>query len=352
MRRDGFTFVELLVGLSLSLVVAALCYTALDAAHGRARVAAASADLRQRLQAGEGFVRNRVARAGAGQVRSLAWPGSALPIPPVFPRLRVSTTGDAELDAHADRLTLVRMGATAAWARLASPMASPADALVIDAVAPCGGPVPAPCGLRPGLDVLVVDRTGAFDPAVVTSVTGSTVSAVPGTLSRAYGVAAEAAIVGASLEAILFDAASRTLRLRTAAGANQPILDHVAGFTVRYFGDPVPPDRPRPPPGIASCVVDAAGTPVLAPLGGASSLVELPLAAFTDGPVCGSAPWRYDADLFRVRLVRLSLRLEAGPDEVRGTGPSFARPGTAWHPSRFVPDQEVHIDVRIGVPPG
>lgn len=350
--KAGFTFAELLVGLSLSLVVAALAYAALDAVHANAIVAAASADLRQRAHAGDWFVRQRLARAGSTQVRGAAWPDSALPVPAVFPLLRVSTTGDAELTAHPDRVTLVRLASTPAWARLAQAMASPGDAVVVDATAPCGGPVPAPCGLHTGLDVLLVDRTGAFDPAVVTAVAGTAVTLVPGTLSRAYGTAAQAAIVGAELEALVFDPPSRTLRLRTAAGANQPVLDHVVGLTVRYFGDPAPPDRPRAPPGIASCVVDAAGVPSLPPLGGNTSLVELPLSAFTDGPVCGSAPWRYDADLFRVRMLRLSLRLEAGPDEVRGDGPAFTRPGTAWHPSRLVPDKEVHIDVRLRVPPG
>ena len=63
------------------------------------------------------------------------------------------------------------------------------------------------------------------------------------------------------------------------------------GLAIEYFGDPLPPDGPRPPLGTPNCLYDAAGSPLpgmtaLPATGG--SLAALPLGLFRDGPWCGS----------------------------------------------------------------
>ena len=46
------------------------------------------------------------------------------------------------------------------------------------------------------------------------------------------------------------------------------------------------------------------------------------------------------------RRVRVTLRVEAAPDSLRGpAGPLFTRPGTSTTAERFVPDREVQFDV-------
>ena len=45
--------------------------------------------------------------------------------------------------------------------------------------------------------------------------------------------------------------------------------------------------------------------------GDPAGLVELPLSLFVDGPWCGTGPLGFDADLLRVRQVRVTLRLQA-----------------------------------------
>jgi len=62
--------------------------------------------------------------------------------------------------------------------------------------------------------------------------------------------------------------------------------------------------------------------------------IRLDVARLSDGPWCGTAPFRFDADVFRVRRVRVRLRLVADGDAVRGR-----------HPARDVPDVDVTIDV-------
>ena len=113
------------------------------------------------------------------------------------------------------------------------------------------------------------------------------------------------------VEAIAWDPAAAVLRSYVDASGGQPLVDDVVGFSVRYFADAVPPPRPKPQPGVASCLFDAAGQPrlpVLAATHGA--LAELTPAMLVDGPVCGVAPQRFDADLYRVRQVRVTIRVE------------------------------------------
>ena len=74
--------------------------------------------------------------------------------------------------------------------------------------------------------------------------------------------------------------------------------------------------------------------------------IPLDVARLADGPWCGTAPFRFDADLFRVRRVRVRLRLEADTDAVRSRTPARgARAGWANAPAREVQDVEVAIDV-------
>src|SRR5205085_12436031 len=84
--------------------------------------------------------------------------------------------------------------------------------------------------------------------------------------------------------------------------------------------------------------------PLLADLGG-EVLKELQPAALTDGPVCGSPPHRFDADLLRVRRIRVVIRAESESAASRGRGSLFTTPGLSLGGSRTVPDQEVTFDV-------
>jgi hypothetical protein len=65
----------------------------------------------------------------------------------------------------------------------------------------------------------------------------------------------------------------------------------------------------------------------------------------TDGPVCGAGAAVFDGDLLRIRLVRVTLRLQAAADEVRGAGVLFTRPGRSTSGYSYVPDFEVTFDV-------
>jgi len=57
---------------------------------------------------------------------------------------------------------------------------------------------------------------------------------------------------------------------------------------------------------------------------------------------------RYDADLLRIRLVRIVVRIQAQSPAVRGRDAwLFAQPGGARESSRLVPDLEVRVDAAL-----
>ncbi len=93
--------------------------------------------------------------------------------------------------------------------------------------------------------------------------------------------------------------------------------------------------------------------PRLATLGvPGSGLVRLTASDLTDGPWCPDAasPNRYDADLLRVRGIRVTLRVQTGSHQLRGALAAgedalFARPGTSRGGYRLVPDQAIGFDV-------
>jgi hypothetical protein len=157
-----------------------------------------------------------------------------------------------------------------------------------------------------------------------------------------------------------------------------PVVDDVVALGFEYFGEPQPPRTlpdeepvgltvpvsygPSPPglttddPGDAwgpgeNCtfaVIEGRHLSRLVSFAGTEP-VPLPSELLTDGPWCpdGESPDRFDADLLRVRLVRVRLRLQARAPFRGASRQLFAHPGTASEARRSVPDQEVRIDVAL-----
>ena len=156
-----------------------------------------------------------------------------------------------------------------------------------------------------------------------------------------------------------------------------PVVDDVVRLEFRYFGDPEPPrhrsatcEPPGPwttygpaPPRLnettgswaqgENCtflVIDGEHVPRLNALGGGGpALVELTPAELTDGPWCPNAltPNRFDADLLRIRKMRVTVRVQSALAMLRGpAGVLFLKGGTARTGELYVPDVEVHSTLR------
>jgi hypothetical protein len=100
--------------------------------------------------------------------------------------------------------------------------------------------------------------------------------------------------------------------------------------------------------GVANCLYDASGAywgglSTLATSGG--SLAVLPLDLFRDGPWCGDGENRFDADLLRIRKVRVTLRMQVGNDMMRGQSADFAITGRSRSAVRNLPDYTLTFDV-------
>jgi hypothetical protein len=132
------------------------------------------------------------------------------------------------------------------------------------------------------------------------------------------------------------------------ADEDVPLAENIVDVRFDYFGDPNPPLFPMPPPGTANCLYDTVGNyigpPALVP--GDGSLAALPAAILTDGPYCGSGANEFDADLLRVRKVRVSLRVQATQPTLRGSDPAlFMKPGSALGGERALADYRVAFEV-------
>ena len=76
------------------------------------------------------------------------------------------------------------------------------------------------------------------------------------------------------------------------------------------------------------------------------SLAILKPSDLVDGPWCGGGDTEFDADLLRIRKVRVTLRMQASNAELRGSNPLlFLNPGRAKQSMTMVPDYVVRFDI-------
>jgi hypothetical protein len=234
------------------------------------------------------------------------------------------------------------------------------------------------CGIRPGAAVLLLDGRGQSDLFRVDSVTGALLTLTPRGSTSGRLFPAGSVVVPVTVTVYYFKPGTSTDGGQLMSGdgdqSDLPLVDHVTGLTFQLLGEPRPPQLrtgsgpsaasygPSPPPPAeddprdgwaagenCTFVATALGqTSRLAPLLPGTALVPLSAALLTDGPWCPDAlaPGRYDADLLRVRAVRVTLRVEATVREARGGDPLlFAHPGSSRDRSSPAADQQVVFDV-------
>jgi hypothetical protein len=375
--KNGFSVAELIVAMFVSMLVCGALAVLAGSARTMFRVQPETADLLQRARLGHQLLLDEITAAGAGPQGGREPQPLVRWIPAVLPYARAATGtrgSDRDGEAFRDRITILRVPDLAPQASIDESMSAAGDLVPIVRDAACGGTgTSAPgadgtggggtgaagelaCGFAEGQRVLLFDSSPAFDVATVRHVAASSLQLDAGGTSKIYRAADDARVVGVRVTTFSFDAAHRQLRRAAGDGIDVPALDEVVELSFRYFGDPYPPESPRPPPGESNCLFDARGTPRLPVLsaadagtgpgtgtgseagGGAAAagaLIELPLASLSDGPFCGVAPYRFDADLYRVRRVHVRLRVQATPAWLRGPDPRFLR----------VPDMVVEFDI-------
>jgi hypothetical protein len=347
-RDAGFTLVEALVATALTMLVICSALALANPGTVMAHAQPEAAEMQQRARVAADTLLRDLLAAGAGLDTGPDAGSLVSFLPPVLPRRLGLSGADASDVVRADALTLMWIEPGFAQAAASATIPAAAPSLVINNRPPCA-PVDPMCGFREGADAIVFDDQGHFDMFRVGAVAGGTTAELRrhGTgLGRDYPAGAHVAV--AASRVYYFDFAARQLRVSDGYLSDQPVVDNVVGLTFSYFGDPDPPIAPKPAAGTANCLFDEAGRaisgmPRLATSG--SSLAPLPLPMLNDGPWCGENGSRFDADLLRIRQIRMTLRVQATDPSFRAAGPLFAIPGTARRADQVLPDYVLTLDV-------
>jgi hypothetical protein len=342
----GFALLEMLIAAAVGGALLGVLFQFAVSAHTTVAVQGNMSDLQQRLRVAVESLRRDLLLAGAGPSRG----GAAGPLGRVFPSIvpaRLGIAGaDPELTFHDDRITILYVPETRAETTLAAAMVDAGSPLAIESNAP-GCPPASACDFAPGDRAVIFEpgaAGGAHDVLTIAAVdpaSGTLTAAAP--LTRPYAAGAR---VAALVQRVYYlDRAGKRLMVYDGAASDVPLVDHVVELRFSYLADPRP-DAVAPPAGGAPSCTYAGSPPVplLANLGGTGPK-PLSESQLIDGPFCGEAPNRFDADLLRVRRVTVTIRLEAESRELRGAGSAFSSPGFSRTGTKYVPDLQTTISV-------
>jgi prepilin-type N-terminal cleavage/methylation domain-containing protein len=380
----GFTLVELLVAMSITLLVTAAALTLAGPMYDAFQVQPETADLQQRVRVGAEALQRDLLVAGAGMYAAGAVGPLIQAIAPIMPYKAFGPLSDAPADGdfRADAISILFVAPTASQTTLSSAFPAGSLEVGIDSPAVCPAPtISEVCGFEAGDDVLVFDRDGRWDVFTIDGIdsTAARMRLSGRPADRGFPATSNVVEVRAVTYSLKDDPESGAYQLVRAEGRGPalPVVDHVVALSFQYFGDPRPPfitadepdeamDRrptsygPGPPladgevgtwPQGENCtftIVDGRQVSRLGVLGGTEALVELTRAQLTDGPWCPdeSARNRFDADLLRIRRVRLALGVQSAVAGLRGpAGLLFRNGGVARAGQRYVPDLTVSLDV-------
>ena len=342
----GYALLEMLIATAIGGALLGVLFHFAVSVHTTVAVQAEVVDLQQRLRVAVESIRHDLLLAGAGPSRGTAHGPLARIFPPIIPARTGLVGADPELTFHDDRITILYVPGTRAETALAAAMADAASPIVIDASAP-GCPPARACDFGIGDRTVIFETEGAgsaheiFTVAAVDTALGTITPAAP--LSRPYAVGSR--VVAVAQRVYHLDRVGKRLMVYDGVRSDVPVVDHVVDLRFAYLGDPRPDAIPPPSTGMGNCAyAGSPPVPILANLGG---MGPKPLrdSALTDGPICGDAPNRFDADLLRIRRVALTIRLETESPEFRGAGSMFSTPGFSRSGTKSVPDLQATVDV-------
>jgi hypothetical protein len=380
MKTGGFTIVEMLIAGSITMVVTAATFTLMNPAGGMFAAQPEAIDMQQRLRVGVDTLAKDLLMAGggaySGRPTSMRGP-LGFYFAPILPYRVGNLSPDRPGQFWVDRITLMYVPETAAQTTVTDPVAS--TSVDVRVASEPGCPIAdAACGFKADMSVVIMDASGSWDFFTITDIQGPSLHLQHrgGGLNKAYEAGVSILQIVTYTYWLKIDTAAETYQLMRYDGdrLDVPIADNVVGLSFEYYGDPSPPQLrpgstppttygPRPPAlGVdnpsdlwgagENCAFTASAgvqMPRLDWLGsGGDGLVKLTPEQLTDGPWCPDAisPGRYDADLLRIRRVRVTLRVQVANPAFRGSsGSLFVHPGTSTGGERYLPDQEIKFDV-------
>lgn len=347
--QRGFTLTELMISTAIMLTVTGAIFTLMNPAQGSAQVQPEIADLQQRMRVGSETLFKELVMAGAGPYQGSVTGSLINFFAPILPRRTGKLSPDPTRGAgsvHPDKITLSYIPNSYSQTYIEDPMPNVSAELRVHDQPNCpqGQEL---CGFSVGMGLVIFDAAGNFDNFTVTEVQNEA-----GHLQHRGQQFSIAYAKGASVSEIVsytyyLNRTTSQLMRYDGADTDVPLVDDVADLRFEYFGDPQPPRVPKPPPGQANCLYDANGNyanlPVLASADG--SLAALPLAMLSDGPYCGGGTNEFDADLLRVRKIRVTLRMQVATPGLRGGTDVSGNVRTGAGGERTVPDYILSFEV-------
>ena len=386
--RAGFSIIEMMIATMVMMAVTGAVFQLMNPAQGTFQAQPEVSDMQQRMRVGVDVLTKDIIMAGAGVYMG----ASSGTLTNYFAPLMPYRVGDVQDDPAAgifyrsDTISLMYVPPTPAQTGVNKAMGNGnSQELDVDAQANCGPDKHTQlCGFKDGMRVLIMEVDGTWDAVTITNVQDEALhlqhsDKLQGPYNSGSAVLTE---VAAHTYYLKTDLSTNTYQLMHYDGSTKPdapIVDNVVKLAFSYYGDPQPPDvlpnksmtdttgpwttyGPKPPalgvnnandswPAGENCTITVSNgrqVPRLPVLAVNEGQVLLTQAQMTDGPWCPDAtkPGRFDADLFRIRKVRVNLRVQAALASLRGpAGILFTRAGTSSSSQRYVPDQEIRFDV-------
>ena len=346
-RDDGYSLIELLVSSAIMITITGAVFSLVTPSQGTAEAQPEVADVQQRSRVAADTLFKELVMAGAGPYQGSVTGSLINYFAPILPRRTGRISPDPAATFRSDAITLSYIPNTYSQTALNWSMPDVSTELRVNDQPNCPAGQQL-CGFTVGMEVIIFDSTGNFDTFTVTQVQADAGHIQHRGQDLNHEYLAGSTIAQVESNTYYLDRSTRQLRRYDGADSDLPIVDNVVDLRFDYFGDPNPPAAPKPPAGVANCLYDTAGNltglPVLAADEG--SLTTLSGAMLTDGPWCGGGSNMFDADLLRVRKVRVTLRTQAGVASLRGTDTRFfMNPGTSRGGERTVPDYTVSFEV-------
>jgi prepilin-type N-terminal cleavage/methylation domain-containing protein len=380
--QAGYTLIEMLVSTAIMVTVAAAIASVMNPSQGVFQAQPEVGDMQQRLRIGSDMLTKDLVMAGAGTYSGTFVGALSNYFAVVLPFRSGAINEDPAGTFKTDTVTIMYVPPTSAQTTITDPMPSTSAEIKVNQQAGCPNNDDL-CGFKQGMTVMIFDDTGAYDTFDITEIQAPALHLQHRgqDLSKPYD--SNSYIAQIYSKTYYRDPSTDRLILYDGSQTETPLLDNVVGLRFDYFGDPLPPQLKKPvtdpkgpwttygpkPPALGvdvandtwgageNCTfkIDAGSglqVPRLPSLGPATgNLVPLgpgTTAALNDGPWCPDAANinRYDADLLRIRKIRVTLRVQTSIAALRGpAGLLFTRGGTSRTAERWVPDMETHFEI-------
>jgi len=400
----GFTLMEMVIATGIMLVITGTIFQMLNPSYGTFKAQPETSDLQQRLRVAADTVQKDLIMAGAGMYSGQMVGTLDAYFSPLLPHKVGTVSPDPAGTFHAnpncpttcaEAVTIMYVPTTTAQTTLAQDMPTPSSELKVNPEPGC--PVDGSeqlCGFKEGMRVLIMSPNGDYDIFTITNVQGSAghIQHRDDKFTTHFPAGSWITEVVSATYYLQDDGVSTPqLRYYNGYDTDLPVADNIVDFRVEFFGDPSPPEVVKPYTGVATDVgpwttygprppeltgtnidqpfapgenclfkVDAGSglqvpRPEMQTLGApGAEPVLMPASMLTDGPWCPAdvntageeLPSKYDADMLRVRKVRLTFRVQVADATLRGpAGTLFSHGGTSNSGARLVPDQEIRFDV-------